>query len=1283
MFRKCWLWFLIVPISQTLFLTLPDVCQANIRFWVYQLPGERERVELYAEYVGVEQTNVLLKGIDGKIHRVPITSLDSICVAALERFSRTETAAFHEWTDSRGKKFEARYSGITKNGIMLTTREGTVVSYSWNDLDAKQKQLIVAEQQVFNAARLADREAARKWRQLENGVRTASLRLPDAFDEIDKQRGDHRFIRQLVFSPDSNKLFASFFGSPQRIWNLTTYGSQVVNVYTPMGSRYVCFSPDGQYLWDCDYHYDWHRTNLAMGSILEKGPDFSGQWKALLGERKVSAMAFSPKGTIVAMGLVGVRERSSEVALMDPKTGKVTELLVPGEKSDQVIELLFSFDGNALAANLDDDRFHAWRLQDNKRLTLSLEGQAIQLVDNGSLVVQRLQNRLRLCRIADGGVESEITLGWEGADTSPVTVAPVGRLAVAAYGPALYLFDWTNSEYFERIAIEGDWITNVQFSPDGKCLATGDASGSIRLWKFDELCRSSDVVATVELKTQAALPTNAGQTEQTSLGDESPSEEPSASIAGKSGVCLRLPGKDHANVLAWSPDGKTLATGGYDESICLWDAATGKKQGVLKTTGSGVSALLFSPDGDILASVNSGYEVSLWNLSAKTMRKVDLDVDDHGHVLSFSPDGHLLAVACAKGLVTVLPVAAKGKNIILRDHGDWATSVCFSPDGRLLAVGGDNKNVRVWDTANWQTRYTLEGHKESVRQVAFSPSGRFIASLGDDPTVRLWDSTTGRIMVCFEVAYGSEDHLAFSPDESCLAVSEYNNLTLRKLDAILSQVAPVSEDPAERLRQQNRMATPVPVEPAVSIRYDQVPSRKEQFEGVSFSPDGSIIATVDDGGDVWLWDVASLWTHRADAPRRVLCGRDTKVTCLAVSPDSRIVVSGDYDETVRLWDMLAGTELAILRGHNDSVQAVAMHPSGQMVASGSDDDRVILWDIPSRREIARLNPLGGDVHSLAFSADGQSLLVGGEGKELVIVDTKTCKERISLPPVGKSVDTVAFSPDSQYIAFSRYRTTQAEIRDARTGILRHTIAADDEIHSLVFSADSMWLALADDSSSRIYDVSTGDLVKSFGGDASCIGISPDRQLIVAGSSPKIHVWNTQTDKLQGLFGEDDKDTGCLLFSPDGKWLIAGRSDYAIYVWNVKAYSNLYYGVGISENMGLLVGRLFANAGFLDPTLGTRLVLTKAFKGYALSMALPNGGWNDSQIVKAVLDVAKQASEQVLQGPVAVRLCDEDLNIRRVEVIGDPAVAHPFACLNTTESNPQGDQVLIEAKEKEE
>ncbi|REE95089.1 WD40 repeat domain-containing serine/threonine protein kinase [Thermomonospora umbrina] len=215
--------------------------------------------------------------------------------------------------------------------------------------------------------------------------------------------------------------------------------------------------------------------------------------------------------------------------------------------------------------------------------------------------------------------------------------------------------------------------------------------------------------------------------------------------------------------VAFSPDGRKLATGGEARTPWLWDVATGATIRAEPAAPGVARSVTFSSDGRLLASAD-GNVAHLWNPTAGTRVR---DLSGHTgviHAVSFSPDGKTLATASHDMTVRLWHVPTGEQVRVFRGHQAAVTSVAFSPDGTTLATGSHDETVRLWDPVTGRTLRLLEGHETYVSDVAFSPDGRTLATAGDDTTAHLWNTATGRLSATLRGPGIRIKTVAFAPD---------------------------------------------------------------------------------------------------------------------------------------------------------------------------------------------------------------------------------------------------------------------------------------------------------------------------------------------------------------------------------------------------------------------------------------------------------------------------------------------------------------------------------------
>jgi WD40 repeat protein len=595
--------------------------------------------------------------------------------------------------------------------------------------------------------------------------------------------------------------------------------------------------------------------------------------------------------------------------------------------------------------------------------------------------------------------------------------------------------------------------------------------------------------------------------------------------------------------VAFSPDGRHLASAGQDGTVRLWEASSGKEVLTLQGHTSAVSCVAFSPDGRRLASAGDG-TVRLWEVaSGKELFSLQGNTGIAGiYSVAFSPDGQRLASAggdgTGDGTVRLWEVASGKQLLALKGHFGVAYSVAFSPDGQRLASAGLDRTVKLWEAASGKELLTLQGHTSAVRcvafspdgqrlasavaaygktqnygevklwevasgkelrtlqwqtsnghirSVAFSPDGQRLASAGGDGTVRLWEVTSGKQLLALKGHTGAAESVAFSPDG-------------RRL-----QLASASADRKVRLW--------------VAAGSEELLALKGHTSAVccvTFSPDGQRLASASADRTVRLRETASgkeLLTLQGHT------GIVHSILSVAFSPDGRRLASasGEVAQTnqfygeVKVWEASSGKELLTLQGHTGWVQSVAFSPDGQRLASASSDRTVRLWEAASGKELRTLQGHTGWVHCVAFSPDGRRLASASADRTVKLWDLASGKEHRTLQGHTDVVRCVAFSPDGQRLASASADRT-VKLWEASSGKELLTLQGHtDMVRSVAFSPDGRRMASASqDGTVRLWEASSGKELLTLQGHTGLVlsvAFSPDgRRLASAGGDGTVQLW---------------------------------------------------------------------------------------------------------------------------------------------------------------------------------
>ncbi|WP_052424108.1 WD40 repeat domain-containing protein [Nonomuraea candida] len=617
------------------------------------------------------------------------------------------------------------------------------------------------------------------------------------------------------------------------------------------------------------------------------------------------------------------------------------------------------------------------------------------------------------------------------------------------------------------------------------------------------------------------------------------------------------------NAVAYGPDGRTLASGGADGAIRLWNVeAPGRavpRGRPLQGHAGAVADVAFSPDGKTLASTGADRTVRLWQVGDPD-RPAARGAPLTGHRafvfgLAFSPDGRTLASGDGDGVIRMWNLAAPGGPAplgrpIAAHGGRQVTGVAFSPDGKTLASGGSDTLIRLWDVRD-PRRPALRGkplteHSDTVAAVAFSPDGVTLASGGMDASVRLWDvrdpdrpSQRGRPL---DGHTGSVLAVAFAPDGRTLASAGADQAV---------RVWDVTDPDLPRLR--GRPLT----------------GHADTVWGLAFSPDGTALASAGDDRSVRLWQL----------PSGRLAGHTGAVWTVALSPDGATLASGGKDRTVRLWNVRDPDRPAPrgrpLTGHADAVTALAFSPDGRTLASAGEDRAVRLWDVTDPgRPVLRGRPLTGHTSyllSVAFSPDGRTLASAGEDRTIRlwdVTDPDRPAPRGGPLSEGAGVYSVAFSPDGATLAAAGEAGVVRlwDVRDPGRPVLRGRPLAGhgSVVWAVAFSPDGATLASAgNDRTVRLWDVRDPGRARAHApvppahtGAAVSVAFSPDgRRLASAGADHAVRLWDVTRPGAARPAGQPLVVRGSAIsrtvFGPDGLRLASASSNGDAWLWDLR------------------------------------------------------------------------------------------------------------------------------------
>jgi WD40 repeat protein/energy-coupling factor transporter ATP-binding protein EcfA2 len=545
---------------------------------------------------------------------------------------------------------------------------------------------------------------------------------------------------------------------------------------------------------------------------------------------------------------------------------------------------------------------------------------------------------------------------------------------------------------------------------------------------------------------------------------------------------------DHSSVvngLAFSPDSTRLASGGNDGFIIVRDIATGERLAVMNSNDGAIYAVAFSPDNVRLAAANAHATVRVWD--TETRRSVfhmfghDAPVQD----VAYNADGSYLASAGEDGR-TIVWNMENGSPVYSANPSPEepvaANTVAFSPDGARVITGYNDGVARVWDFANEGLLFNLIGHASLVFDVAYSPDGRLMATASGDGTAKVWDAATGRTLYTLSGHNGAVSAVAFSPDGS--------------------QLGTASQD-----------------------------------------------------------STARVWNSEAGLDVLVLSRHRRPVNAVTFSADGDFVATASDDRTAKVWDANTGEVIFSLGNHNATVQSVAFSPDGRLLATGSEDYYARIWDLRDGTLRLPVLPHEGPVNWVTFDAAGERLLTASEDGSVRVWDVAT-GDLLQTFTHDTAVTSAIYSPDQTQLAIAD-NNGRVVVWAAATGEPVLTLEAHNgPVNAIVYSDDGRRLATAGgDGAAKIWDLDTGDLLRTFSGHAGpvlSVAFSPDGTRLATTSVDRTaKLWNTQTGQvLRTLLGHT-APVNSVVFSPDGARLATASADRTAQINDLNPVDTLF------------------------------------------------------------------------------------------------------------------------------
>jgi len=868
-------------------------------------------------------------------------------------------------------------------------------------------------------------------------------------------------IQSLSFSPDGQTFLSSSYDETVKLWNVQT-GTKI-RTFRDEKNKEVCtvkFSPDGQTflsgheqstlrLRDINtgkdvitfaqhstpnYHYSLGRNPVAAPCSIAFSPDgkhflsasLDGaikKWDIKTGHAIYifktkhpdfpyptyrSVVGFSPDGETIVVGF------GLYLTAYHAKTKQEIYSIKLGSHSSSSVKDIITFSPNseifAFSGQLYNLKTGQALDKINKQIKTDYAINSIAFSPDGQQILAGTGKELVIWDTETGKKTYDSDYNHS---INNLAVSPDGNYVVSASGDkTLRLWDINTGETLHIFQGHTDNINTVTFSPDGKTLLSSSRDSTLKLWDI----ATKKIIFTVENKSLR---------KDGAYGYNEFNEVYSADF---------------------SPDGKFIISGDYQDRLKIWDAKTGQFIRTFADQYSGIHAVSFSPDGQSILSKSNNNTLKLWDSeTGKEMqifeqfyKKGVSRNDSTSSQIAFSPNGKVAVSVQNNSSPTLWDIETGEKIGHFSGHAKLVKTVAFSPDGMLLVSGSEDHTVKIWNTHTREVLYTFTGHTNTVTSVAFLPDGKSIVSGGYDRALKHWKIPQTSSSPLSYASYNTTSNKMILPAviidnkvyKTTFCLVEENRFHLCESEEIDAN-SEVAKNTIQYT--QNGILGYLTL---ASLEWNDIKGVENYAVTLRINNqlDGETYAQIIDKQLIPCCDTpsvppASLWVNIITEPtlsfpiRERTDGHTYTVNSLAFSPDGKTMVSGSGDTTIKLWNVETKELIQTIIDNDNYINNVVFSPDGKMIASSSNWDGTIkLWDI-NTGELIRIFRETGDinfgeentsVNTVVFSPNG-TMLLSGAGGYAILWDIETGNIKHIFHQSSYLVTIVKFSPDGKKI----------------------------------------------------------------------------------------------------------------------------------------------------------------------------------------------------------------------------------------------------------------------------
>ncbi|MGR9438399.1 caspase family protein (plasmid) [Rhizobium leguminosarum] len=697
---------------------------------------------------------------------------------------------------------------------------------------------------------------------------------------------------------------------------------------------------------------------------------------------------------------------------------------------------------------------------------------------------------------------------------------------------------------------------------------------------------------------------------------------------------------DKITAVAFSPDNRTLASVGDDDTLTIWNVESGRQLRTVAEHNGITRSVGFSPSGLTVFSVGEYWRLSFWSAATGRLLRAevnaaafapdgrsilsnDYDVTDgsdvtvlwdaeDGHDIfkltdackpaaaAFTPNGHIAALSCGDGIqLWDMRTGSKLQTGFRTSEG--AYWLAFSPDGKTILAEYGGEKVILWDLETERILRVFNGRGTSRRSVAFSPDGSHIISGAADNKLVLWDIRNERELRSFSGHSASVVSIVFSADGKFIA-SGSEDQTAKLWDAkkgdalktfdghgstvLSAEISPNGQTLLLRGYGDTRLFH---IDSGEEIR--TFPESYLEANSV-FSPDGQTVVAYDKKNGLKLWDAGS------GKELRAFTGFTSKVTSVSFSPNAFGFVAINSSNEVRLWDAGAGQVTREIKGPWTKEARLWLSPDARTVFFSSNDTTLKQWDLSSGKELNTFASSNDRIISVALSADGLFIAAVTLGLQIEIWEVKTGRHVQTIISKVKSKSgllsdllplihppALTLSPDGKAIAIAV--SDEVEVWEIRNRRLIQTIPVNeggpyDSVNCMSFGPGNHTLVVGTtfDQDLSLWEIggrAKRQWVAGFQANIFQCRVSPNgRSVLAAGGNGALVLFDAKDGHEVRKFSGPVGSISSIEFSLDSTRILSGREDGAVTVWGSDSAESLATFIGTEARTGSELVRSFSS-----------------------------------------------------------------------------------------------------------